>query len=126
MDNEIEKRLKNDPDGLLTYEYIANHIDTCEECMDFLVDNMLRVDRSGQFLASAAKYLAAIDREGFKVPVRLLVAGVIEKDREHRYLADLLEGVYGSDYKENAVELCAADDNFRRIYKRLNPATTGL
>ena len=123
MNAEIKKQLAADPDGLLTYEYIANHIDTCAECIDFLIDNMINVDLTGQFIASAARYLSAIDAVGFKPSIDRLVAAVIEKDRERRYLADLLEGVYGVDYKERADELRAADDNFRRIEKRLNPNT---
>lgn len=120
MINEIKKQLESDPDGLLTYEYIANHIDTCGECMDFLVDNMIRVDLNGQFAASAARYLSAIDPHEFKPAIDRLVASVIEKDRERRYLSDLLEGIYGPDYRENADKLRELDDNFRRIEKRLN------
>lgn len=121
MNAEIQKQLAGDPDGLLTYEYIANHIDTCAECIDMLVDNMIRVDLTGQFIVSAARYLSAIDRDGFKPAIDRLVAAAIEKDREHRYLPDLLEGIYGKDYAARADELRATDDNFRRIEKRLNP-----
>lgn len=120
MDTDIKKRLMADTDGLLTYEYIANHIDTCTaETMEFLVDNMISVDKSGQFIASAARYLSAIDPVAFKPSISKLVAAVIEKDREHRYLADLIRGVYGEDYAMRADELRATDDNFRRIEKRL-------
>lgn len=124
MTTEIKKQLESDPDGLLTYEYIANHIDTCGECMDFLVDNMIRVDLNGQFAASAARYLSAIDPHEFKSSIDRLVASVIEKDREHRYLSDLLEGIYGADYEENADKLRELDDNFRRIEKRLKNNST--
>lgn len=120
MDSDIQKKLAADPDGLLTYEYIANHIDTCAECIDMLVDNMIKVDITGQFVASAARYLSAIDPAGFKPAIDRLVAAVIDKDREHRYLPDLIEGIYGFDYKERADELRATDDNFRRLEKRLN------
>ncbi len=51
------------------------------------------------------------------------MAGAIDKDREHKYLPDLLQGLYGADYEVRAKELIAADDNFRRIYKRLFPTT---
>ena len=84
---------------------------------------MSRVDLSGQFMASAARYLNAIDPAGYEPAIRNLVAGAIDKDREHRYLPDLLQGLYGSDYEVRAKELIAADDNFRRIYKRLFPTT---
>lgn len=118
------KALRADSDGLLTYEYLANHIGECgPDEIDALVDNMERVDLSGQFLASAARYLHAIDPEGFAPAIRTLVAGAIDKDREHRYLPGLLQGLYGSDYESRAAQLCLCDDNFRRIYKRLFPTS---
>lgn len=124
MTEEDLKKLRRDPDGLLTYEYLANHIGECgPEEIDKLVENMERVDLSGQFLASAARYLNAIDSEGYAPAIRNLVAGAIDKDREHRYLPDLLQGLYGEDYERDAAQLCASDDNFRRIYKRLFPTT---
>lgn len=121
MTEEDKKRLSKDPDGLLTYEYIANHIGTCLEHMDFLIDNMATVDRTGQFTASAARYLSAIDRTLYSEHIGRLIALTIEKDREHRYLADLLQGIWGPDYQQSADELSKTDDNFRRIYKRLYP-----
>lgn len=123
MNADIKKQLESDPDGLSTYEYIANHIDTCNECMEFLVDNMIRVDLSGQFSASAAQYLSAIDPSGFKGAIDRLVAAVIDKDREHKFLASLMEGVYGRDYLERAASLRVTDDNFRRLEKRINAST---
>ena len=118
-------KLRRDPDGLLTYECIANHIESIDQAhLEELVDNMISVDLTGQFLASAARYLHAIDAEGYENVVNRLVAATIDKDREHRYLPDLLEGVYGADYRERAAELRAADDNFRRIEQRLNPQTS--
>ncbi|MDE6120538.1 MAG: hypothetical protein K2F63_01965 [Muribaculaceae bacterium] len=121
---EIPATLRQDPDGLLTYEYIANNIGACEpELLDALIENMATVDRSGQFLASAARYLHAIDPQGYAPGIRRLVAATIDRDREHKYLADLLQGLYGSDYASHAEHLCASDDNFRRIYKRLFPTT---
>lgn len=124
MDKDIEKQLALDPDGLLTYEYIANNIDTCQECIDQLVDNMIRVDLTGQFSASAARYLWAISPSVFGHAISRLVAAVIDKDREHRYLATLTEAIYGTDYLNRAEELKTTDDNFRRLYKRLHP--TGI
>ncbi len=119
------KNLRQDTDGLLTYEYLANHIGECEPTeIESLIDNMERVDLSGQFLASAARYLHAIDPEGYAPAIRRLVAAAIDKDREHRYLPDLLQGLYGSDYADRAAQLCVSDDNFRRIYKRLYPTST--
>lgn len=114
--------LRRDPDGLLTYECIANHIDTLDSTrLDELIDNMIAVDSTGQFLASAARYLHAIDAETYTAAVSRLVAATIDKDREHRYLPDILNSIYGPDYLCHAAELSAADNNFRRIYKRLYP-----
>ncbi len=122
MTEEDIKMLRQDRDGLLTYEYLANHIGQCgPEEIDILIDNMERVDLSGQFLASAARYLNAIDPVGYAPAIRNLVAVAIDKDREHAYLPDLLTGLYGDDYNSRAKELIASDDNFRRIYKRLFP-----
>lgn len=122
MDAEIIKRLAADPDGLLTYEYIANHIDTCSDYINELIDNMIKVDLTGQFIVSAARYLTAIDPVTFKSAIDRLVRSAIDKDREHKYLPGLLEGIYGADYAQRADELRATDDNFRRIEKRLNPS----
>lgn len=121
MDKAIVKELEKDSDGLLTYEYIANNIDTCLPDIDFLVENMIRVDASGQFVVSAARYLHAIDAEAFAGAISRLVASAIEKDRERRYLPELMQGLYGNNFKERAAELSANDDNFRRIFKRLFP-----
>lgn len=106
MDEELKKKLSKDTDGLLTYEYIANHIGECDDIIGQLVDNMISVDPNGQFTVSAARYLAAID-----------------KDRERRYIGDLLQSIWGEDYAARAAELSATDNNFRRIYKRLFPAS---
>lgn len=121
MDKANIKELEKDSDGLLTYEYIANNIDSCLPDIDFLVENMIRVDATGQFVVSAARYLHAIDAETFAAAISRLVASAIEKDRERRYLPELMQGLYGSDFKERAAELSAVDDNFRRIFKRLFP-----
>ncbi len=121
MTDDIIKKLEKDPDGLLTYEYIANHIDNIHPDIDTLINNMLRVDRNGQFLVSTARYLNAIDPVEFAKSIKELVAGAIERDREHQYIGTLLPELYGPDYAEHAEELCAADNNFRRIYKRLFP-----
>ena len=50
-----------------------------------------------------------------------LIATAIEKDRERRYLPDLITSIWGADYQSRAEELIATDDNFRRIYKRITP-----
>ena len=48
MNNDLKKILNSDTDGLLTYEYIANHMGSCDEDMHVLPDNILRGDLSGQ------------------------------------------------------------------------------
>lgn len=120
LDQDTMKRLGEDPDGLVTYEYIANHINLLDnDEMTQLVDNMTAVDHTGQFVVSAARYFYATDPVTYAAPINALVAAAIDKDRERRYIGSLLEAMYGHDYRERADELSAADDNFRRIYKRL-------
>ncbi len=123
MNEEVRKKISGDTDGLLTYEYIANHIGECDEIMHELVEHMTTVDRDGQFSASAARYLCAINRDLYRPAIDTLVAAVIDKDREHRYLGDLLKAIWGEDYMERADELNVSDRNFRRIFKRLYPAS---
>lgn len=121
MDQSLKKQLSQDPDGLLTYEYIANHIGACDDIMLELVDNMILVDKTGQFVTSAARYLNAIDSKAYAEAISRLVNSAIEKDRDRLYLANLVESLYGDDYVERAAELSEVDDNFRRIFKRLAP-----
>ena len=124
MDEALKKKLQSDPNGLLTYEYIANNIYDIDEVINELVENIISVDRSGQFVVSTARYLNAIDKEKFATPIDMLIKAAIAKDREHVYLSDLATSIWGQDYNEHADELQASDDNFRRIYKRLYP--TGI
>lgn len=123
MTDNDKKRLIADEDGLITYEYIANHIGTPELDIDWLTENLIRVDRNGQFTGSAARYLHAIDPSGFAVNISSLIEATINKDREHRYLTALLHGIYGDDCELRCKELSATDNNFRRIYKRLYPSS---
>ena len=89
-----------------------------------LVDNIIKVDKTGQFVVSTARYLNAIDRQVYAPQIDRLIKASIVADRERVYLASLAASIWGDDYKENAVQLKASDDNFRRIYKRLYP--TGI
>jgi hypothetical protein len=82
---------------------------------------MNRVDHTGQFVISAARYLYAIDPKLFANAINRLIELGIDKDREHRYIGALMEQFYGADYADRAAELSASDNNFRRIYKRLYP-----
>ena len=121
MIEELESKLAKDTNGLLTYEYIANHINSIDDMMPDLVENMIRVDKTGQFVVSTARYLHAIDPNKLSQSIDTLIKAAIEKDRNRAYLADLVASIWGKDYQERAAELNATDDNFRRIYKRLYP-----
>lgn len=119
--SEITRHLEGDQDGMETYDYIVNNVETCIDSMPELVENLRRVDISGQFLASTARFLCAVDREKFGAWLQPLVEGAIEKDRERRYIGSLLQALWGADYMERAEELKTTDDTFRRIYKRIYP-----
>ena len=122
MDSQQLNKLKQDENGLLTYEYIANNINNgVEDVMDELIDNMIAVDKTGQFVVSTARYLNAIDKDKFANHIDRLIKAAIVADRERSYLPDLAASIWGNDYKEKASQLSATDDNFRRIYKRLYP-----
>lgn len=121
MDSVI-KNLEQDPDGMSTYEYIVNNADSCSAHMSELIENLKRVDKTGQFLASTARFLNAVDHDTYCCWIPSLIEAAISKDRERRYIGSLLEAIWGPDYKDKAVELSATDDNFRRIYKRIYPA----
>lgn len=116
LDNEesLESR------GMELYEYIVDNADTLGDELDGIIMRLKGVDTSGQFLASTARYLAAVDRERFNPWLTPLIEGAIEKDRERRYIGSLLEAIWGSDYEEHCDELCQVDNNFRRIYKRIH------
>ncbi len=121
MNEDDIKALASDNDGLANYEYLANNIGRCDEDIPAIIDNMQRVDLTGQYMASAARFLHAIDAEHYADAVHRLVALTIDRDRERRYLGDLMTSIYGEDYAEKAPQLMATDNNFRRMYKRLFP-----
>lgn len=121
MVEKIIKELEKDVDGLATYEYIANNVEVIDDDLDCLTDNLIKVDANGQFLVSAARYLAAVDKPRFAMAIDRMVASAIDKDRERAYIGSLLQSLYGDDYLERAEELRVSDNNFRRIYKRLYP-----
>ncbi len=120
--DSLLKILENDPDGMTTYDYIVNNVEDIEEQMPMLIENLKRVDHTGQFLASSARFLNSIDSETFHPWLSPLIEAAIMKDRERRYIGSLLEAVWGRDYKSRAAQLIKEDDNFRRIYKRIYPA----
>lgn len=117
--------LKQDNDGMATYDYLVNNVPGCIDQMDFITDNLLRADQTGQFLSSSARYLSSVDKVTFGPWICKLIEGAIERDRERRYIWSLLEAVWGPDYKEKAEQLKKEDDNFRRIYKRIYPHKEG-
>jgi hypothetical protein len=64
MNNDLKKILNSDTNGLLTYEYIANHMGSCDEDMPVLTDNIIRVDMTGQITVSADLFgIAYYDKE---------------------------------------------------------------
>ncbi|MDE5924074.1 MAG: hypothetical protein K2G75_02010, partial [Muribaculaceae bacterium] len=101
-------------DGMAIYEEIVNNVDTCKNRLDSLICELRRVDSTGQFLCSTARFLAAVDHEGFAEYLPKLIESAIEKDRERRYISQLLEAIWGADYEERAEELRGSDDCFRR------------
>lgn len=123
MNEDLKKQLAKDPDGLLTYEYIANHIGLTDDIMPELVDNMIQVDPNGQFCVSAARYLNAIDACSYSCHIGRLIAAAIDKDRERAYIGQLLPDIWGADYADRVDQLSQSDNNFRRIYKRLFPTS---
>ena len=86
-----------------------------------LIEKLVKVDTTGQFLASTARYLSAVDREQFEPWLAPLIEAAIDKDRERRYIGSLLQSIWGADYMEHAAELRITDNNFRRIFKRIHP-----
>lgn len=118
---EIESLKLADTDGLHIYEYIANNIGNCDEDLTALAEALREIDLTGQFTASAARFLHAIDSRQYADAVRLLVAATIDRDRERSYLPELMQCIYGPDCEARAAELSATDNNFRRMYKRIYP-----
>ena len=119
-DKEINSTETPEQAGMAIYEYI---VDNCEKCSDEMPDLIARLkeaDTSGQFLASTARYLAAVDRETFEPWLAPLIEAAIDKDRERRYIGSLLKAIWGEDYEEHVDELRQSDNNFRRIYKRIH------
>lgn len=117
---------KSVDDGLSVYEYIVNNFSTCIDKMPVLFEKLMEEDKTGQFLASSARYLTAVDKDRFAKWIPNLVEGAIEKDREHKYIGSLLQALWGEDYREHVDRLREEDNNFRRIYKRIYPEGKGL
>lgn len=112
---------KLEEEGMAVYQHIVDNCETCAEQLPELIERMHNVDMSGQFMASTARYLAAVDRIKFEPYLGQLIEGAIEKDREHKYIGSLLQSIWGEDYQDHIDQLKKSDDNFRRIYKRMHP-----
>lgn len=119
MDSINNENLEHE--GMAIYQHIVDNCDTCCDEMPELISKLKHADTSGQFLASTARYLAAIDREKFEPWLAPLIEGAIDKDRERRYIGSLLQAIWGEDYEQNVEALRESDNNFRRIYKRMHP-----
>ena len=119
---ELDKILSSDCDGMASYEYLVNNIDAENDLIERVVDNIITVDSTGQFVSSAARYLNATEPERHEVVISRLLNAAIEKDRSHVYLPALLSAIWGENYMERSEELREEDDNFRRIFKRVHPS----
>lgn len=113
--------VNSDADGMASYEYLVDNINGDKNLIDSAVCKIISTDTSGQFCASAARFLSAVDAEGFSSQIDSLLQSVISKDREKQYLPGLLPAIWGEDYMTHAEELRDRDDNFRRIFKRVHP-----
>lgn len=107
--------------GMEIYEYIVDNVETLPETPDDTVTKLKAADNSGQFLASTARFLAAVDRERYEKWLTPLIEAAIERDRERRYIGSLREAIWGEGYEEHVDELKQSDNNFRRIYRRIHP-----
>jgi hypothetical protein len=113
-------------EGMNLYDRIVNNVDRIEPELPDIIAQLTEKDESGQFLASSARFLAAIDKPRFQQYINELVEAAISKDRERRYIGSLLQALWGEDYMERAQQLREEDDNFRRIYKRIYPSEQTL
>lgn len=120
MDKDKTKSQDAEMAGMAVYQHIVDNCETCGEEMSELIMKLREVDTSGQFLASTARYLAAVNREAFEPWLAPLIEATIDKDRERRYIGSLLQAIWGEDFEDRVEELNATDNNFRRIYKRIH------
>lgn len=124
--SENDHNLDEMEKGMAIYEHIVNNVDTCHDRLDTLIHNLKQHDSSGQFLSSTARFLAAVDKDKFADYIPRLIEMAMEKDRERRYVSELLQAIWGPDYKERVDELRAEDDVFRRLYKRIYPSNINI
>ena len=62
--NETLKHLEQDTDGMMVYDYLVNHAEDTTD-MEALIDLLVTKDTTGQFLASSARFLHAVNAERF-------------------------------------------------------------
>lgn len=121
MSKDDIKLLEKDTEGLTTYEFLVNNLSELKpDDLNAVIERLSAIDLNGQYLASSARYLNAINKDFFAEQVKHLVSLTIDRDRERRYIGELAVALYGKDYTEHSTELMA-DNNFRRLYKRLYP-----
>ena len=58
-----DKQVSLEQQGLEIYQYIVDHCEQDTDQLSELIGKLRSVDTSGQFLASTARYLSALDRE---------------------------------------------------------------
>ena len=87
--------------------------------MDELVDNMILVDSTGQFVVSAAPLSLCRDGKHYSDVISASQPPAIEKTANAAICLTLITSIWGADYQSRAEELNATDDNFRRICKRI-------
>lgn len=121
MESKLADKGALEQEGMKIYQYIVDHCETCAPEMAELICRLREADTSGQFLASTARYLAAVDRTTFEPWLAPLIEGAIDRDRERRYIGSLLQAIWGEDFESRVEDLKTKDNNFRRIYKRMHP-----
>lgn len=121
MNKDDFKDLEKDVTGLKTYEFLINNLfSLSDDNIISIIDKMSDIDNTGQYIASSARYLNAVDSNHFRDIVKKLVSIIIDKDREHRYIKDVMTAIYGEDYLEKSASY-SDDNNFRRLFKRIHP-----
>ena len=103
------------------YETLVDAESSAPDRLPALVAGLVDSDETGQYLYSGARYLGALDRGRYAPLVNAMVEAAIDRDREHRYISQLLPALWGDDFMARAEQLRISDNNFRRIYKRIYP-----
>lgn len=103
------------------YEQIVDAESTNPESLPDLVEKLKDCDETGQYLCSSARYLGALNATLYADFITNLVEEAIDRDREHKYISQLLPALWGDDFMMQADKLSLTDNNFRRIFKRIYP-----